>query len=101
MTSSLDASTIGIVFTRPCSHLVHSESQLDTSDVGQQMTMRLAILPPSSCPSSGCPLFSSVHSNVMPCNVFPRPISSARIAPYPSCSRRPLTHSNRNWTPSR
>ena len=34
------------------SHLVHSESQLDTREVGQQMMMRLAMGVP---PSSSCP----------------------------------------------
>ena len=49
------------------SHLQHSLSQLETRDVGQQMMTRLAMGVP---PSSSCPFCSSVHSSVMPCNVF-------------------------------
>ena len=46
---------------------MHSESQLETREVGQQMMMRLAMGLPPSC---SCPFCSSVHSSEMPCSVF-------------------------------
>ena len=46
------------------SHLVHSESQLETRLVGQQMMMRRAMGLP---PINGWPRWSMVHSSVMPC----------------------------------
>ena len=52
---------------RALSHLVHSESQLETREVGQQMMTRLARGTPPSC---SCPPCSSVHSSAMPCSVF-------------------------------
>ena len=95
MTSARLDSQMGSVFTRPLSHLLHSSSQLLTRLVGHTMSARFAVGVPSR------PWQSSVHSRVIPCRVFPRPMSSARMHPFPSKSRNPITHSNMNFTPSR
>ena len=92
----LDSHT-GIVRTRPFSHLLHSSSQLLTSDVGHTMSAREAV----GAPSRVMPWRRSVQRSVIPWRVFPRPMSSARMHPSPAKSRRPMTHSNMNLTPSR
>ena len=52
-------------------------------------------------PSRVMPWRRSVQRSVIPWRVFPRPMSSARMHPSPAKSRRPMTHSNMNLTPSR
>ena len=94
-TSARELSHTGIVFTRPFSHLLHSSSQLLTSEVGQTISALCTVGLPST------PCLKSVHRSVMPCSVFPRPMSSAKMHPAPSKSRKPSTHSNMNFTPSR
>ena len=89
-TSARVESQIGKVFTRPFNHLLHSSSQLDTNDVGHTMSARFTVGVPS------IPCRNNVHNNVIPCKVLPKPISSARIHPHPSKSRKPMTHSNIN-----
>ena len=84
-----------IVLTRPLSHLLHCMSQLLTSEVGHTISARDTVGLPC------VPCFKSVHSSVMPCSVFPKPMSSAKMHPAPAKSRRPSTHSNMNRTPSR
>lgn len=44
---------------------------------------------------------SSVHRRAIHCKVFPRPISSAMMQPYDPDMRLPVTHSHKNFTPSR
>ena len=94
-TSARELSHTGIVLTRPLSHLLHSSSQLLTSEVGHTISARDTVGLPC------VPCFKSVHSSVMPCSVFPKPMSSAKMHPAPAKSRRPSTHSNMNRTPSR
>ena len=95
MTSARLASHMGIVRTFPLSHLMHSSSQLLTSEVGQTMRALLAM-----GPSPVMPCLSRVQRSVIPWRVLPRPMSSARMHPLPSNPRRPMTHSNMNLTPS-
>ena len=69
MTSSREDSHSGRVRTLPLSHLVHSESQLETREVGQHMMMRRAKGVP---PRASWPLFKRVQRRAMPWRVLPR-----------------------------
>lgn len=81
--------------TRPPSHFSTSLYQLRTRLEGET-TMALSI----SGLESGL-WRSSVHMRVIHCKVFPRPISSAMMQPYDPEMRLPVTHSHRNFTPSK
>ncbi len=93
--SSFEPPSMATGVTRPPSHFPTSLYQLRTRLEGET-TMALSI----SGLASGL-WRSSVHMRVIHCKVFPRPISSAMMQPYDPEIRLPVTHSHRNFTPSR
>mmetsp|Transcript_37058 Transcript_37058/g.121192 ORF Transcript_37058/g.121192 Transcript_37058/m.121192 type:complete len:292 (-) Transcript_37058:181-1056(-) len=101
-TSSFLASATAITwipFARRRASLIHfvlsSDSQLVTSETGQATIVWVTAGRPSM------PCVIRVHRMAIDCSVLPRPMSSARMQPMPSKSRRPMQQSKRNCTPSR
>lgn len=93
--SSFEPPSMATGVTRAPSHFCTSLYQLRTRLEGET-TMALSI----SGLASGL-WRSRVHRRVIHCKVFPRPISSAMMQPYDPEMRLPVTHSHKNFTPSR